>query len=71
MHIVAIGWLYVTALMALTESSAVAGVLTFLFYGVLPTTLLWWLFGGRKRRQRRSPRSDEPLSDAHQSSQEH
>ncbi|HPT48751.1 MAG TPA: hypothetical protein PLS67_04285 [Accumulibacter sp.] len=70
MHIVAIGWLYVTALMALTESSAVAGVLTFLFYGVLPTTLSWWLSGGRKRHHRRAPRSEEPSPDARQSTRE-
>lgn len=70
MHIVAIGWLYVTALMALTESGAVAGVLTFLCYGVLPTTLLWWLSGGRKRRQRRAPPAEEPLPDARQSNRE-
>lgn len=52
MYIVAIGWLYVTVLMALTESSVVAGVLTLLFYGLLPTALLLWLFGGPVRRRR-------------------
>ena len=52
MYIVAIGWLYVTILMALTETSVVAGVLTLLFYGLLPTALLLWLFGGATRRRR-------------------
>ncbi|WP_300337603.1 hypothetical protein [Accumulibacter sp.] len=52
MYIVAIGWLYVTVLMALTESSVVAGLLTLLFYGLLPTALLLWLFGGPVRRRR-------------------
>ncbi|WP_313951904.1 hypothetical protein [Accumulibacter sp.] len=52
MYIVAIGWLYVTILMALTETSVVAGVLTLLFYGLLPTALLLWLFGGPARRRR-------------------
>jgi hypothetical protein len=50
MHIVVIAWLYVTVLMALTETSVVAGILTLLFYGLLPTTLLLWLFGGAGRR---------------------
>lgn len=57
MYIVVIGWLYVTALMALTESSVVAGTLTFLFYGLLPTALLLWLFGGAGRRRRAAGRS--------------
>jgi hypothetical protein len=53
MYIIAIAWLYVTLLMAFTESSVVAGVLSFLFYGVAPTALLWWLTGGRARRRKR------------------
>lgn len=52
MYIVAIGWLYVTALMSLAETSLVGGVLTFLFYGLAPTALLLWLFGGPVRRRR-------------------
>ncbi|MCP5229110.1 hypothetical protein [Accumulibacter sp.] len=52
MYIIVIGWLYVTALMALTESSVVAGVLTLTFYGLLPSALLLWLFGGPARRRR-------------------
>ncbi|WP_300453614.1 hypothetical protein [Accumulibacter sp.] len=57
MYIVVIGWLYVTALMALTESSVVAGTLSFLFYGLLPMALLLWLFGGPGRRRRAAGRS--------------
>lgn len=67
MYIVAIGWLYVTILMALTETSVVAGVLTLLFYGLLPTALLLWLFGGptRRRRARMAAESrDRPGSSA-------
>lgn len=52
MHIVAIAWLYVTVLMAMTESNVVAGILTLLFYGILPLALLLWLFGGSGRRRR-------------------
>jgi hypothetical protein len=53
MYIIAIGWLYVTTLMALSESSIVAGVLTFFFYGLFPVGLLLWLLGTPARRQRR------------------
>lgn len=52
MYIIVIGWLYVTVLMALTEDSIVAGVLSLTFYGLLPTALLLWLFGGPIRRRR-------------------
>jgi hypothetical protein len=53
MYVIAIGWLYVTLLMALTEQSIVAGVLSFVFYGLLPMSLFAWLFGGPGRRRRR------------------
>jgi hypothetical protein len=59
MHIIVIAWLYVTVLMALTETSVVAGVLSLVFYGLLPMALLLWLFGGPARR-RRDARRPEP-----------
>ena len=54
MYIIAIAWLYVTLMMAATESSVVAGVLTFLFYGLLPCTLFIWLFSTPQRRRNRA-----------------
>jgi hypothetical protein len=54
MYIVAIAWLYVTLMMALTESSVVAGVLTFVFYGLLPCALLLWVVGTPQRRRDQS-----------------
>jgi len=59
MYIIAIGWLYVTVLMAFAESNVVAGLLTFVFYGLLPTLLLLWLFGGPARRRRARARAGE------------
>ena len=56
MYIVAIAWLYVTLLMAAAETSIVAGVLTFLFYGLAPLSLLLWLFGVPQRRRNRQRR---------------
>lgn len=51
MYIVAIAWLYVTLLMAFTESSITAGILTFLFYGLLPCALFIWIVGTPQRRR--------------------
>ena len=53
MYIIAIAWLYVTVLMAATETSWVAGVMTFLFYGLLPVSILVYLMGTPERRRRR------------------
>jgi hypothetical protein len=58
MYIIAIGWLWVAFMMAITEKSVVAAVLTFMFYGLLPCGLLMYLLGtpGRRRRQRAAER---------------
>lgn len=54
MYIVAIAWLYVTLMMAITEKNLVAGAMTFLFYGVLPLALVLWLVGVPRRRMRKA-----------------
>ena len=53
MYIIAIGWLYVTLLVAANEPTVVAGIISFLFYGLLPSGLLLWISGSKVRRQRR------------------
>ena len=65
MHIVAIGWLYVTLMMAITEKSVTAGVLTFVFYGLGPCALLVWLGGSRSRH--RSAKRQVMAADAESS----
>jgi len=55
MYIVAIAWLYVTLMMAVTEKNLVAGVMTFTCYGVLPLALVLWLAGGPRRRAQKRP----------------
>jgi len=61
MHIVAIGWLYVTVLVALNEPTVFSAIVSFLFYGLLPCVLLLWIAGSKGRRQRR--RRQELLAD--------
>ncbi|HEX7987885.1 MAG TPA: hypothetical protein VF616_30530 [Duganella sp.] len=53
MLIVAIAWIYVVGLMALTEPTVVAGIVTFLFYCVLPLGTLVYIAGSPRRKARR------------------
>lgn len=50
MYIVVIAWIYITLLMAATEKNITAGVLTFVFYGLLPCLLFIWLFSTPQRK---------------------
>jgi type VI protein secretion system component VasK len=62
--IVAIGWIYVTLLMALAQDSVLAGIGTFVFYGLLPMVILVYLFttGIRRRRRRALEEAEEARS---------
>lgn len=57
MWIVAIGWSYVVILMAATEHSFVAGVMTFLVYCMIPLSVLFYITGGKRRRARRAAKA--------------
>ena len=65
MYIIAIAWLYVTLMMAATEPSITAGVLTFAFYGLLPCALFVWIIGTpqRKRNKQKQLPLEQPLDD--------
>ena len=52
MYIIAIGWIWVVFMMSITETSIVAGLMTFVFYGVLPCGLLLYLLDTPARRRR-------------------
>ncbi len=54
MHIVAIGWLYVALMMAITETSITAGVLTLLFYGLFPVAIILYISGSKQRKRKRA-----------------
>lgn len=53
MLIVAVAWIYVVGLMALTEPTVIAGISILLFYCILPLSLLIYLVGSPKRKARR------------------
>lgn len=56
LYLVAIGWMYVVLMMTVAEAVAPKGtllgaVLIFVFYGVLPLSLLLYLLGTPSRRR--------------------
>lgn len=60
--IVAIGWLYVTVLMAASQPTVLAAIGTLLFYGLLPTGVLMYIMLAPLRRRRRQ--AQEAAADA-------
>lgn len=51
MYIIAIAWLYVVLLAAVSDTTVVGGVLTFVFWGLGPLALFLWLAGSPARRR--------------------
>ncbi len=68
MWIVAVAWVYVIALLALTQPSVVAGIMTFLGYCVLPLSILFYITGGKARRARAAARARSTSSASKDSS---
>ena len=67
MYLIVIAWLYVTLLMALAEAfssqgSLLGAVITFLLYGVLPMSLVIYLWGTPLRRKEIRRQEQEALS---------
>ncbi len=63
MYVVAIAWVYVMMLVALTQPTLMRGVLTFLGAGLAPLALWLWLMGTPQRRRdraRRAARESDP-----------
>ena len=52
LYIIAIGWAYVVLMMAVTAKSFVAGVLTFVLYGLLPLGIVFYITLKQLRRSR-------------------
>ncbi|OWW20032.1 hypothetical protein [Noviherbaspirillum denitrificans] len=64
MYIVAIAWIYVVLMMSITEDSVVAGVMTFLLYGVLPLTIILYVMGTGQRKRNRQQAEKMRLAEA-------
>ncbi len=63
MHIAAVGWIYVTLMMAITEETVIAGIMTFFLYGVLPTMIILYVGGSGQRRKRREEQRLQALRE--------
>lgn len=60
MYMIAIAWLYVVLMMAITEANVVAGIMTFIFYGIVPLSVVLFIVDAprrRKNRQRKAMRA--------------
>jgi hypothetical protein len=64
MYIVAIAWLYVVLLSAVSDTTVVGGVLTFIFWGMGPLALFLWLVGTPARHRSASKRVDDKKTGA-------
>ena len=53
LYLVAIAWVYVVLLMAMTEISFVAGVMTFFFYCAFPLAVILYVMGSPLRKRKR------------------
>jgi mannose/fructose/N-acetylgalactosamine-specific phosphotransferase system component IID len=58
MYIVPIAWLYVALMMSVAEAtntngSILGGILTFILYGILPTSIIVYLMGTPQRKKNR------------------
>jgi hypothetical protein len=72
MYIVVIAWLFVVLMMAITEKSVTAGVMTMLLYGLAPCALLLWLIGTPHRwRTRRARMRDTQAESVRQEQVKH
>lgn len=54
MYIVAIAWIYVVLMMSVTEQSVVAGIITFLLYGMFPLSIILYVIGTPQRKRERA-----------------
>lgn len=63
MYIILIAWMYVVVLLAAAENTVTAGILTFLFYGLMPCAILLWVLGVKHRRFKQSQKPQHEVQD--------
>lgn len=63
LYLIAIAWIYVVLLMSLAESSFIAGVMTFIFYCVIPLGLVLYILSSPARKRRIKERERTALEE--------
>lgn len=61
MYMIAIAWLYVALMMSITETSVIAGIMTFVFYGVVPLSVVLYIVDAPRRRKHRAMQAQGTL----------
>lgn len=51
LYLIAIAWIYVVLLMSLAESSLIAGIMTFIFYCIIPLGLVLYILSSPARKR--------------------
>jgi hypothetical protein len=69
MCIVAIAWIYVALMMSVAEATntngtVLGGIVTFILYGILPTSIIIYIMGAPRRKKVRLAREQEALAAA-------
>nr|WP_230404321.1 MULTISPECIES: hypothetical protein [Undibacterium] len=52
MYLIAIAWIFVVLMMAITESSFIAGIMTFIFYCIIPLSLVLYILSSSARKRK-------------------
>ena len=73
--LVVIAWLYVTLMMAVAEASAINGsllgaVITFVLYGLLPVSIIVYVFSTPVRKRMRKAREEQAMRQWEQEQKE-
>ncbi len=69
MYIVAIAWIYVALMMSVAEATntngtVLGGIVTFILYGILPTSIIIYILGAPRRKKVSLAREQEALAVA-------
>ncbi|MBR7745110.1 hypothetical protein [Undibacterium baiyunense] len=63
LYLIAIAWIYVVLLMSLAESSFIAGIMTFIFYCVIPLGLVLYILSSPARKRQIKERERAALEE--------
>ncbi len=58
LYLIAIAWVYVVLMMSLVESSVIAGIMTFIFYCIIPLGLVLYILTSPARKRQRKLEED-------------